>query len=68
MIYKGRIQADKLLWKMLSDAGPDIKEEFDLAVAYLEGASTYYVRDHVNAKRRVAFIHVIILRRDIQGN
>ena len=58
MIFKGRIMADKLLWKTLSDASPVFDEEYDLAVAFLEGASTYYVRDHVKAKKKAAFIHV----------
>ena len=58
MIFKGRIMADKLLWKTLSDASPVFEEEYDLAVAFLEGASAYYVKDHVNAKKKAAFIHV----------
>lgn len=58
MIFKGKIAKDKLLWKVLSDGGEFFDEEFDLAVAYLEGGSTYYVRDHVNAKKKVAFVHV----------
>lgn len=58
MIFKGKIAKDKLLWKVLSDGGEFFDEEFDLAVAYLEGGSTYYVRDHVKAKKKVAFVHV----------
>ena len=58
MLFKGRIMADKLLWKTLSDASPVFDEEYDLAVAFLEGASTYYVRDYVKAKKKAAFIHV----------
>lgn len=33
-------------------------ETFDLAVAYLEGASTYYVADHVKARQKAAFVHI----------
>lgn len=33
-------------------------EEYDLAVAYLEGGSAYYVADHVRAKKKAAFIHI----------
>ena len=58
MLFKGKILSDKLLWKTLSDASPVFDEEYDLAVAYLEGASTYYVRDYVKAKKKAAFIHV----------
>ena len=43
---------------MLSDGGRRFEEEFDLAVAWLEGASAYYVADHVKAARKCAFIHI----------
>lgn len=58
MIGKAKIQPDKLLWRVLSDGGERFDEQFDLAVAYLEGGSTYYVADHVKAKQKVAFVHV----------
>ncbi|MGN0361458.1 MAG: glycosyltransferase [Bilifractor sp.] len=48
----------KLLWKMIADAAPVPDKQYDLAVAYLEGASTYYVADHVRAMRKAAFLHV----------
>lgn len=54
----GRIQTDKLLWRMLSDGAQRFGETFDLAVAYLEGASAYYVADHVKARKKAAFIHI----------
>ena len=57
MLFKGRIMPDKLLWKTLSDSSPVFDEEYDLAVAYLEGAATYYVKDYVNANKKAAFIH-----------
>ena len=58
MKKKGKIQIDKLLWRMLSDGGQRFGEPFDLAVAYLEGASAYYVAEHVKAVRKAAFIHI----------
>lgn len=58
MKKRGKLQIDKLLWRMLSDGGQRIQEPFDLAVAYLEGASAYYVAEHVNAVRKAAFIHI----------
>ena len=58
MVFKGRVQPDKLLWKVLSDASPVFDEKFDLAVAFLEGASAYYVNKYVNADKKAAFIHV----------
>ena len=54
----GKIQTEKLLWRMLSDGAERLNEVFDLAVAYLEGASAYYVADHVKARHKVGFIHI----------
>ena len=58
MIKKGRIQADKLLWRVLSDGAEFFDEEYDLAISFLEGGSAYYVHDHVKAKKKAAFIHI----------
>ena len=54
----GRIQYDKVLWRILSEGTPPPKEQYDLAVSFLEGASAYYVADRVQAKRKAAFIHI----------
>ena len=53
-----RVQWDKLLWRVLADGAPRLSTRYDLAVAYLEGASTYYVARHVHAARKVAFVHI----------
>lgn len=58
MIKKGSVQPDKLLWRLLSDGAERLPETYDLAVAYLEGGSAYYVADHVKAKKKAAFIHI----------
>lgn len=58
MMKNHRIQVDKLLWRLLSDGAEYQEEEYDLAVAYLEGGSTYYVADHVQAKKKAAFVHI----------
>lgn len=54
----GKILPDKLCWCLLADGAPRIKKEYDLAVAYLEGGATYYVAEHVNAKKKTAFVHI----------
>lgn len=54
----GKFQPDKILWRVISDGSPRFEEIYDLAVAYLEGGSTYYVADHVKAKKKAAFIHI----------
>ncbi len=58
MAAKKRILPDKLLWRVLSDAGRISEKHYDLAVAFLEGGSAYYVADHVSADKKAAFIHV----------
>lgn len=54
---KKKVDIKKLCWKIVSDTAPEIEEEFDLAVGYLQGAATYYVMDHVKAKRKIVFLH-----------
>lgn len=58
MVRSGKVFADKLLWRLVSDGAPRFEEEFDLAIAYLEGGASYYVADHVKAKAKAAFVHV----------
>ena len=67
MVRKGRIWPDKLMWRVMSDSGQAIRETFDLAVAYLEGGSTYFVHDYVKAKKKAAFIHVDYERAGYRG-
>ena len=55
---KGALLPDKLCWRLLSDGAPPPEEVYDLAVAYIEGGSTYYVAEHVTAKRKAAFVHI----------
>lgn len=57
MRRSGQVRYDKLLWRVLSDGAPRMDETYDLAVAFLEGGSAYYVADHVRAKKKAAFIH-----------
>ena len=58
MLGRGRVMPDKLLWRVLSEGAEHLEEQYDLAVAYIEGGSTYYVADHVKAKKKAAFFHV----------
>ena len=51
MRKEGRLMPDKLLWRAISDGARRFPEEYDLAVAFLEGGSAYYVADHVKIGR-----------------
>ncbi len=53
-----KLQYDKLLWRVLADGRPDIEGSYDLAVAYIEGASAYCLADKVKAPHKAAFIHI----------
>ena len=58
MRKKGKILPDKLFWRLLADGAPKIEEEYDLAVAYLEGGATYYTAEYVKARKKAAFVHI----------
>lgn len=58
MRQSGQVRIDKILWRAISDGAPRLDETYDLAVAFLEGGSAYYVADHVKAKKKAAFIHI----------
>lgn len=54
-IKEKKIDVKKLCWKPASDTADLLEDEFDLAVGYLQGAATYYVMDHVKARRKAVF-------------
>ena len=58
MLGRKKIYPDKFLWRIMSDSGMKLKKNYDMAVAYLEGGSTYFVHDHVSARRKFTFLHV----------
>ncbi len=58
MLRKGKVQIEKLLWKPMADGAWRGDETYDLAVAYLEGGSAYYVANYVKADKKVGFIHI----------
>ncbi|RKJ41788.1 glycosyltransferase [Acutalibacter sp. 1XD8-33] len=58
MVKKGRVQTDKLLWRTVAGGAERFSETYDLAVAWIEGGSAYYVAEHVRAKKKAAFIHI----------
>ncbi len=58
MLRQGRLMMDKLLWPVIAEGAARLDEKFDLAVAYLEGGSAYYVASYVRADKKVAFINI----------
>ncbi len=57
MLKNRHFAADKLMWRVWSDAAPVSTKTYDLAVAFLEGGATYYVANHVEAVKKAAFVH-----------
>jgi len=57
-LKRKKFMLDKFFWKCLSDNQKKLKKEYNLAVAFTEGASTYYVAKHVKAKKKIAYVHV----------
>ena len=58
MLKNKKIMPEKLLWRSISDGAVRVSKEYDLAVSYIEGASAYYIADHIKARKKAAFIHV----------
>ncbi len=58
MRKKEKLYPDKLLWRVMSDSGQSLEEHYHMAIAYLEGGSTYFVHDHVQADKKCTFLHV----------
>lgn len=58
MKKQGNVLYDKLMWQVMACGAPRIKEKFDLAVAFHEGGSSYYVANYVKADKKVSFIHI----------
>lgn len=58
MLGRRKVMTEKLLWRVLSDGAMRLDTHYDMAVAYLEGGSTYYVADWVKANCKAAFVHV----------
>lgn len=58
-VRRGRpLQPDKLLWPMLAATTPAPDTQYDMVLAFIEGASTYYVAERVKARSKIAFVHV----------
>lgn len=58
MMKNHRVLPDKIMWQIVACGAERFDKEFDLAVAFHEGGSTYYVSNYVKAKRKASFIHI----------
>ena len=53
-----RLDFSKLFWMLLARNARRFDEEYDLAVAFIEGAATYYVANYVKAKKKATYVHI----------
>jgi len=58
MYRNGKVWPYKLGFRILADGAKRFNETYDVAIAYLEGAATYYLADYVNAKYKIAWLHI----------
>ncbi len=57
-ISNSRRQGQQYLEMLDVDFYRNIEEEYDVAIAFLEGRTCKYVANHVKAKRKIAWIHI----------
>ncbi len=57
MLELNHVETTQLHERMIANGGRRLKEEYDVAIAFAEGAATYYVADYVKAKKKAAFVH-----------
>ena len=57
-IKNRHLDFSKLFWRLLARDAKRFDEEYDLAVAFIEGAATYYVADFVKARRKATYVHI----------
>jgi glycosyltransferase involved in cell wall biosynthesis len=50
-------KAEQYAWKFTRLFHSKLKSEYDIAIAFLEKSSFYYISEFVSAKRKVGFIH-----------
>ncbi len=49
--------AEQQSWRYWSKSMPQLQKQYDVAIAFLEKSSIYYIVDKVNAKKKIGWIH-----------
>lgn len=59
LIQKGRkAHGAEMYWQYAGRYLPELKEEYDVAIAYQQGFPTFYIAEKVRAKRKLCWINV----------
>lgn len=57
-ISKSGFQKGQIRWKKFyKKVIPNYNVEYDVAISYLEGETTYFMIDKINAKKKIAWVH-----------
>lgn len=56
-ISRNSVNIEQILYKSQKDVLENLKEEYDVAIAYSQGMPTYFVVDKVKAKKKFAWIN-----------
>lgn len=55
---KMNLHKAQLFWKVFNKQIDSLNTEYDIAIAYNQGFSTYYVAEKVNANRKIAWLNI----------
>jgi glycosyltransferase involved in cell wall biosynthesis len=55
--HKDGLNLQQRLWACWRDTVPCLKEEYDVAISYMDGVPNYYVMDKVNAGKKILWFH-----------
>lgn len=53
--------AEQKTWRYVKGFYPNLSQEYDVAIGYLEKSTHYFIVDNVKAKRKVGWIHTDLL-------
>jgi len=57
LIYKSKYHAAQLFWKIINPKLESHTSEYDIAIAYNQGFSTYYVENKIQAQKKYAWLN-----------
>lgn len=58
MLKNGGFRKDRIMWQTLAMGAMRSRTKYDLAIAFTEGAATYYVSRYVEAAKKASFVHI----------
>ena len=61
---------DQIIWKFWKSSIPEMSTQYDVAIGYLQGLSSYFVIDKVDAFKKVLWVHTdySAIKKDVEFN